>query len=124
METQSMCIGVENGHSAKKRRRNHNNNFNELDDESGDCNNIFAQQNTVKASQNKPCCKLFLTILSNEHVYESEDCKPKGETPYKRLQESILLNVQNIEQFTFSQGSFFIVDDASRFIKVVQGNSL
>lgn len=122
-----MFIGTENGHSAKKRRRNDNNNLFEPEDHhSGNStynNNISAPPNGFTTSRSNLCCKRFLNIPSNEHVYESEDCKAKGETPYKHLQESVLLNVRNIEQFTFTQGSFFIVDEASRFLKVVQGNN-
>lgn len=94
-----MCVGIENGNSAKKRRRNHNNNTFEDIEEEQSCNenSIFAPQNSLETSSFRRCCKRFLTILSNEHVYESEVCKPKGETMYIELRDSVLLNVQNIE---------------------------
>ncbi|XP_031569382.1 uncharacterized protein LOC116303905 [Actinia tenebrosa] len=70
------------------------------------------------------CCKRFLPINSSNFIYESEEYKSKGETLYVPLRESVLVNVQNIEQFSFKQGSFFIGDESSRFSKVVQGVAL
>ena len=66
--------------------------------------------------------KKFLLISASGLVYESEDCLPKGETLYKPLQDDVIVNTRNIEQFTFTNGSFFIGDESSRFNRTVQGN--
>lgn len=71
-----------------------------------------------------PSRKKFLHIGANGLVYESEDFLPKGETLYKPLQEDVIVNTRNIEQFTFTNGSFFIGDESSRFNRTVQGISL
>lgn len=68
--------------------------------------------------------KNFLLISANGLVYESEDFLPKGETLYKPLKEEVIINTRNIEQFTFTNGSFFIGDESSRFNRTVQGVSL
>lgn len=66
-------------------------------------------------------CRRFLTIHSGCSIFESEDCRPKGETLYTPLREDVIINTRNIEQFTFVNGSFFIGDESSRFRKTVQG---
>ena len=63
----------------------------------------------------------FLSIKANGLVYESEDCRPKGETLYTPLKDDVIVNTRNIEQFTFTNGSFFIGDESSRFNRTVQG---
>ena len=63
----------------------------------------------------------FLTIHASGLVYESEEFRPKGETLYTPLQEDVIVNTRNIEQFTFTKGSFFIGDVSSRFCRTVQG---
>ncbi|KAJ7351658.1 hypothetical protein OS493_036208 [Desmophyllum pertusum] len=68
--------------------------------------------------------KRFLLISASGLVYESEDFRPKGETLYTPLQEDVIINTRNIEQFTFTNGSFFIGDESSRFSRTVQGVSL
>lgn len=65
--------------------------------------------------------KRFLLISASGLVYESEDFRPKGETLYTPLQEDVIINTRNIEQFTFTNGSFFIGDESSRFSRTVQG---
>lgn len=66
----------------------------------------------------------FLPIKANGLVYESEDCRPKGETLFTPLKDDVIINTRNIEQFTFTNGSFFIGDESSRFNRTVQGVSL
>ncbi|KAL9951068.1 hypothetical protein ACROYT_G043663 [Oculina patagonica] len=66
----------------------------------------------------------FLPINASGLVYESEDFRPKGETLYTPLQDDVIVNTRNIEQFTFTNGSFFIGDESSRFSRTVQGVSL
>lgn len=66
-------------------------------------------------------CRRFLTIHAGCSIFESEDCRPKGETLYTPLREDVIINTRNIEQFTFVNGSFFIGDESSRFRKTVQG---
>ena len=63
----------------------------------------------------------FLPIKANGLVYESEDCRPKGETLFTPLKDDVIINTRNIEQFTFTNGSFFIGDESSRFNRTVQG---
>lgn len=63
----------------------------------------------------------FLPINASGLVYESEDFRPKGETLYTPLQDDVIVNTRNIEQFTFTNGSFFIGDESSRFSRTVQG---
>jgi len=63
----------------------------------------------------------FLPIKASGLVYESEDCRPKGETLYTPLKDDVIVNTRNIEQFTFTNGSFFIGDESSRFNRTVQG---
>lgn len=118
MEDQTMPFWNGSEVHPKKRRRTFNNNC--AQHEAADMNlNI---ENSSKISSFRPCCKRFLPIMSSEHIYESQDCKPKGETLYTSLKDDVLVNVQNIEQFSFAEGSYFIVDEASRFVKSVQGN--
>ena len=66
-------------------------------------------------------CRRFFTIRASGRVYDSEDFRPKGETLYTPLNEEVMVNTRNIEQFTFTNGSFFIGDDSSRFNRTVQG---
>lgn len=117
MEDQVMCQASINWESnsiqsPKKRRRTVNNN---QDTSHAIFNDI--------SSSSFACCKRFLPINSSNFIYESEDYKSKGETLYVPLRESVLVNVQNIEQFSFNQGSFFIGDESARFSKVVQGRN-
>ena len=63
----------------------------------------------------------FLAIKASGLVYESEDFRSKGETLYTPLKEDVIINTRNIEQFTFTNGSFFIGDESSRFNRTVQG---
>ena len=63
----------------------------------------------------------FLPIKANGLVYESEECRAKGETLYTPLKDDVVVNTRNIEQFTFTNGSFFIGDESSRFNRTVQG---
>ena len=71
----------------------------------------------------KPCCvsRRFLPIAAGEHVFQSEDCKPKGETLYIPVLDDTLLNLQNIEQITVTKGSFFLGDETSRFNRTAEG---
>lgn len=66
----------------------------------------------------------FLPIKANGLVYESEDCRPKGETLFTPLKDDVIINTRNIEQFTFTNGSFFIGDESSRFNRTVQGKDV
>ena len=66
-------------------------------------------------------CRRFFTICASGRVYDSEDFQPKGETLYTPLKEEVIVNTRNIEQFTFTNGSFFIGDESSRFNRTVQG---
>lgn len=74
----------------------------------------------------KPCCssRRFLPVAASEHVFQSEDCKPKGETLYVPLRDDTLLNLQNIEQITVTKGSFFLGDETSRFNRTAEGAAL
>ncbi|XP_032243132.2 uncharacterized protein LOC116621201 [Nematostella vectensis] len=63
----------------------------------------------------------FLPIEAAGDVFESEDYKPKGETLYVPLKNDVLVSMQNIEQVSFSEGSFFIGDDSNRFSRAEQG---
>ena len=67
------------------------------------------------------CCQRLLTIHASGLVFESDDFRPKGETLYTPLQADVIINTRNIEQFTFTNGSFFIGDESSRFSRTVQG---
>lgn len=64
----------------------------------------------------------FLPINASGSVYQSEDFRSKGETLYTPLKDDVIVNTRNIEQFTFTNGSFFIGDESSRFSRTVQGN--
>jgi hypothetical protein len=123
MDDQAMCQAPTNCEAnliqlAKKRRRVVNNNEVNIQEEV-----CIGNQRALSdiPSNSFTCCKRFLPINSSNCIYESEDYKSKGETLYVPLRESVLVNVQNIEQFSFSEGSFFIGDESLRFSKVVQG---
>lgn len=72
-------------------------------------------------TSSSPCCRRFFTIHPSGQVYESEDFQAKGETLYTPLQVEVIVNTRNTEQFTFTNGSFFIGDESSRFIRTVEG---
>lgn len=87
-------------------------------------NGLFSKRSDASqmpAGSSLAGCRRFLTIHSGCSIFESEDCRPKGETLYTPLREDVIINTRNIEQFTFVNGSFFIGDESSRFRKTVQG---
>ena len=87
-------------------------------------NGLFSKRSDASqmpAGSSWPGCRRFLTIHASCSIFESEDCRPKGETLYTPLREDVIINTRNIEQFTFANGSFFIGDESSRFRKTVQG---
>ena len=84
-------------------------------------NGLFFRRPENYYSSASRCCRRLLTIHASGLVFESEDFRPKGETLYTPLQADVIINTRNIEQFTFTNGSFFIGDESSRFSRTVQG---
>ena len=87
-------------------------------------NGLFCKrsdQPEICSSSPSPDSRRFLTIRASGLIFESENFRPKGETLYTPLKEDVIVNTRNIEQFTFTNGSFFIGDESSRFSRTVQG---
>ena len=106
--------GMEDGPVSIKRRRC---------DQEGGMDQNSSQEAAVSAGfwQDRSCARRFLPIHASDYIFHSENFQPKGETMYTPLREDTLVNTQNIEQFTFTQGSFFIGDEESRFSRTARG---
>ena len=70
------------------------------------------------------CKESFLRIPAHKNVHETEDWKGQQTTMYTPVKNDIMVNVRNIEQFSFSTGSFFVADENGTYQGSEEGISM
>ena len=116
-EAASPFIGTNNGFVTTKRRRS-GYEEEEMNENSDRCNRATSIDFW---HCDRALGRRFLPINASDFVFHSENFRPNGETLYIPLREDTLINTQSVEQFTFTEGSFFIGDEESRFSRTAQG---
>lgn len=67
---------------------------------------------------------LFISKKDCTSVFQTEEWQSSGSVLFLPLNEDILVNTQNIEQFSCGQeGNFFVADQNGQYSKTITGNS-
>ncbi|RUS83858.1 hypothetical protein EGW08_008399 [Elysia chlorotica] len=95
-------------------------------DFAGDSTNLDHES---KTSNVPPLCstgRRFLTLYkkNNNSVYHTEEWLPCGSTLFSPLTEDIMVNTQNIEQFSSSSGQYFVSDERGQYSATLTGQVL
>uniref|UniRef100_A0A0B7A6H3 Uncharacterized protein n=1 Tax=Arion vulgaris TaxID=1028688 RepID=A0A0B7A6H3_9EUPU len=67
---------------------------------------------------------IHLQCMDCETVFHTEDWSPSGSTLFSPLTEDLMINTRNIEQFSCSQGNFFVAGQDGVYSKTISGEVL
>ncbi|XP_060082075.1 uncharacterized protein LOC132561367 [Ylistrum balloti] len=70
------------------------------------------------------CGRKFLPVRKNETTYITESWRSTGTSLFKPLVQDIFVNLVKYEQFSVSEGSFFVADAYGNYSNSVQGHVL
>ncbi|KAK3783347.1 hypothetical protein RRG08_044353 [Elysia crispata] len=96
----------------------------------GDAADINHDSKTLQFNGNAgPLClsgRRFLTLYKGNcnSVYHTEEWLPCGSTLFSPLTEDIMVNTQNIEQFSSTHGQFCVSDESGQYSTTLTGQVL
>ncbi|OWF37681.1 uncharacterized protein LOC110467160 [Mizuhopecten yessoensis] len=70
------------------------------------------------------CGKKFLPVRKNDTTFITEDWRSTGTSLFKPLVQDIFVNLVKYEQFSMSEGTFFVADSFGNYSNSVTGQVL